>query len=85
MINERFRINILGDLELEDLCADVYFDDKILFVLTQELGYENMEIEVYPPPHGQKFWHFKMSEFEEVILYAKNRLWELRKMPEDNG
>jgi hypothetical protein len=79
MIIGNFRIDIVGDLEYEDLIADVYFNDQIVAVITQESGYENMEIEIYPPKI-QKFWLFKMSEFESAIQYAKKRLWELRKI-----
>lgn len=82
MIKKNFRIDIVGDLEYEDLIADIYFDDEIVAMLTQEFGYDNMEIEIYRPKN-QDFWHFKFSEFEEAIQYAKQRLFELRKLPED--
>lgn len=83
MINKKFRIDIIGDLEQEDLSADIYFEDQIIAVLTQEFGFENMEIEIYPPKN-QGFWRFKFSEFEDAIRYAKQRLWELRILPENS-
>lgn len=82
MIDKRFRIDIVGDLDYEDLIAEIYFENQILAVLTQELGFAQMQIELYPPLN-QKFWLFKMSEYEEVIQYAKKRLWDLRKIPDD--
>ncbi len=81
MISKRFRIDISSDLEYEDLVADVYFDDQIVFVVTQEHGFENMEIEIYSPENQGK-WLFKMSEFEDVVRHAKERLWDLRKIIE---
>lgn len=82
MINEKFRIDIFGDLDYEDLVADVYFEDKILVVLTQEEGFQNLRIRIYPPKDVE-FWDFRFDEFEDIINRAKNRLWDLRKMPED--
>ncbi len=79
MINEKFRVDIVSDLECEDLVADIYFEDQIFAVLKQEDGFENMQIELYPTKN-QPFWLFKISEFEQVIQYAKQRLWDLRKI-----
>ncbi len=83
MINEKFRTDILGDLDYEDLVADIYFEDEILAVLTQEEGFENLRIRLYPPIN-KEFWDFRFDEFDEVIQFAKKRLWELRKIPEDS-
>jgi hypothetical protein len=80
MIYNKFRIDIADDLDYGDLIADIYFEDQIIAMLTQEHGFENMEIKIYPPK-TRDFWAFKFSEFEEAIQYAKLRLWELRKAP----
>ena len=40
MINKKIRIDILGDLEYDDLVADIYFEDQIVAMLTQEFGFE---------------------------------------------
>ncbi|WP_041941533.1 hypothetical protein [Waddlia chondrophila] len=77
-----FRIDISGDLEYEDLVADIYFKDEFVAMLTQEKGYENLEIDIYPPKFKEA-WHFNYSEFEQALKYAKDRLWELRKLPEE--
>lgn len=45
MINKKFRVDIVGDLEYKDLIADIYFEDPIVAMLTQEFGFENMEIQ----------------------------------------
>ncbi len=84
MINKKFRIDILGDLEYNDLVADIYFSDQIVANLSQESGFENMEINIYPPPKNQNIWIFKLAEFAEALEYAKRRLWELRKNSDEN-
>ena len=65
MISDRFQVNIFGDLEYDDLVADIYFDDQIVAMLTQEKGYENLEIEVYSPK-DQDFWVFKFLFFSDI-------------------
>ena len=78
MINKKFRIEIVGDIDYEDLVADIYFEDQFLLMLSQEKGFENMQIEINTK-QNQKLLVFKLSEFEEAINFAKNRLWELRR------
>lgn len=80
---KNFRVIFVSDVDYEDLVSDIYFENKKVAMLTQERGYENLEIEIYPPLN-QEFWVFKFSEFEEAIQHAKRRLWELRKLPEDS-
>lgn len=81
-MEEKFIIRICSDIDYEDLVADIYFKDKIVAMVTQELGFENLEIKIYPPVNAE-FWVFKFSEFESAIQHAKQRLWELRKLPEE--
>ena len=81
MLHEKFRTDIVGDLDYEELIADIYFQDKILAVLTQENGFQNLRIKIYPP-QNQESWDFSFDEFEAIIHSAKQRLWELRKIKE---
>lgn len=82
MIFKNFRVDIVGDLDMEDLSADIYFNGRFVAMLSQERGFENLEIELHPPK-DTKFWVFNFAEFDEALQYAKNRLWELRKLPEN--
>ena len=82
MINADFRVNIFGDLEYEDLVADIYFKDEFVAMLSQENGFENLEIEIHLPK-GKEKWTFKFADFDRVLQHAKQRLWDLRKLPED--
>jgi hypothetical protein len=73
-----FKLIISSDLDYEELCAEIYFDNQFVAILTQEKGFENLVIEIYPPKN-QKIWLFKFSEFEKILKKAKEKLWEMRK------
>ena len=77
MKNE-FKIVISSDLDYEDLCAEIYFDNQFVAILTQEKGFENLLIEIYPP-ENKKNWSFKFSDFETILKNAKEQLWKMRK------
>ncbi|MFA6119334.1 MAG: hypothetical protein WC688_05405 [Parachlamydiales bacterium] len=72
-----FKIIISSDLSYEELCAEIYFDDQFVAILTQEEGFENLMIEIYPP-ENKKMWLFKFSEFEKTLITAKEKLWKMR-------
>ncbi len=80
MTSTEFRIIISSDIQYDDLCAEIYFKDQFVGILTQENGLENLEIEIHPP-QNTKFWVFKFSEFEAVLKSAKETLWKMRKLP----
>jgi len=67
-----------SDIEYNELCAEIYFDDQFVGILTQEHGFENLEIEIRPS-QNKKFWVFAFSEFEAVLKSAKEALWKMRK------
>ena len=77
-----FIIDVGSDQEHEDLVAEIYYrNDKVagfLAMITQEKGFENLEIEVYPRNDG-KPWRFQYVEFCAALEKAKKRLWELRR------
>lgn len=82
MTNKKFRIIIVGDLDYNDLVADIYFEDYLVAMLTQEEGFENLKILIYPPKNAEA-WDFRFDELQEAMMHAKNRLWDLRLMPEE--
>lgn len=77
-MNPRFRITVGSEPEYEDLVGDLYFDDMIICVLTQEGGFEAMRIQIFPPPGGGT-WNFAFAEFEEALAALRKRMWELRR------
>lgn len=77
-MNPRFRIVVGSDPEHEDLVGEIYFDDQIVSILSQESGIERVEMEFIPRTDGRP-WLFQLTEFEEALAAVKNRLWELRR------
>lgn len=74
-----FEFTIASDVDFEDLIADIGFGDNLVALLTQEEGFQNLRIRVYPPK-DKEFWDFRLDEFEDIIHRAKQRLQELRKI-----
>ena len=77
-MNPRFRFTVGSEPEYEDLVGDLYFDDRIVCVLTQEGGFEAMQVEIHGPPEGSA-WSFPLADFETAIGALKQRMWELRR------
>lgn len=77
-MTSKFRIIISSDIDYNELCAEIFFEDQFVGILTQEQGFENLEIEIHPPKN-KNFWAFKFSEFESILKSAKEALREMRK------
>ena len=78
MNEKKLEYSVGSDVDFEDLVADIGFEDKLVALLTQEDGFQNLRIRIYPPQNNE-FWDFKFDEFENIINKAKNRLAELQK------
>lgn len=83
-MNSRFRFTVGSSFGYEDLVGDLYFDDRILCVLTQENGFEAMKIELHGPPAGDT-WTFPLADFEAALTAMKRRMWELRRTYSDGS
>ena len=81
-MNSKFKIIMSSDIEYNELCAEIFFEDQFVAILTQEHGLENLEIEIHPPTH-KKFWSFKFSEFETILKSAKESLWSMQKFRDE--
>jgi hypothetical protein len=77
-MNPRFRITVGSEPDYEDLVGDLYFDGQIVAVLTQERGFDAMEIQLHGPPTGGR-WTFDLADFEAALSALKRRMWELRR------
>lgn len=82
MKEKKFNFTVGSDLDYEDLIADIGFDNQLVALLTQEEGFENMKIKIFPRANGES-WEFSLRDFEDVIKSAKERLWDLRKIDEE--
>ena len=77
-MNPGFRCTVGSEPDYEDLVGDLYFDDRIVCVLTQEAGFESMQMELHAPPGGDT-WSFPLADFEAALEALKRRMWELRR------
>ncbi|MBL8707248.1 MAG: hypothetical protein JNM30_20510 [Rhodospirillales bacterium] len=75
-----FRISVGDDSEHEDLTAEIYFRDRFVAIVSQESGLEAADIELHACPTGEP-WTFKFADFLDALGRAKQRLWELRRVP----
>jgi len=84
MKNFGFRFTVGSDPDHEDLVGDLYFNDRIVCVLTQEGGFESMQVEFYPAP-GEGSWTFALADFEQAFAALKERMRQLRKTSQAEG
>jgi len=82
MQNE-FRIRICSDLDYEEMVADICYENKFVAMITQENGIDKMEIEIFPSEQTSKSWIFQVDDFLKIIMFAKKRLIEMQKLPEE--
>lgn len=78
MKEKQFKYTISSDDEFEDLIADIGFENNLIALLTQENGFQNLRIRIYPPKN-KEFWDFRFDEFDDIIHSAKKRLEQLQK------
>lgn len=78
MVDGDFEIQVMDDPDYEDLIAEVLYKGEYCFLLSQEAGFQNMEIRVQCRPSGLS-WQFTLIELENAIGRAKERLWTLRR------
>ena len=77
-MKEGFDFIYADDSEYEDLIAEIYFDGEFVALVSQEAGFNLLDIQLHSRKSG-KPWHFKVNEFEGALEKVKRRLWELRK------
>lgn len=77
---KKWQIDIGGDPDFEDLVADIYYEHTSIARLSQEEGFDNLLITIYPPDVQE--WCMDLNDFESAIQHAKKRLWDLRRIEE---
>jgi len=76
--SNNFRVSVGDDPDYADLTAEIYYKETFLAMLTQDLGFEDLKLEIFSNPSGEP-WCFRMDDFLAVIEHAKQRLWDLRR------
>ncbi len=79
LLGNNYRISVGDDSEHEDLTAEIYFEETFLAMLSQEHGFEHLQLEIFPNPNKEQ-WVLSLEEFFKVVEAAKQRLWELRRI-----
>lgn len=84
-MNSHFRITVGSEPDYEDLVGDLYFDNQVVCVLTQEQDFEAMQMKLFCPKDGGTR-SFPLADFEEALATLKNRMRELRRTesPDDS-
>jgi len=74
------RIDVLSDEDFSDLIAELYVDGECLMIVSQENGFDSLDVEILPREDGSH-WQIKCEQLVELLAKAKARLFELRKAP----
>lgn len=78
MTFEGFDIDIMFPDEYSDFIAEITYKKHYICTIVQERGPGQFDISFGPIPDPLRLT-FKLSEFQEVLEYAKKRLHDLRK------
>jgi hypothetical protein len=79
MASSDFEVQVMDDPDHEDLIAEILYKGEFCFLISQEAGFQSLEIQVQSRQSGVP-WRFSMAEMEDAIERAKKRLWELRRV-----
>jgi len=74
-----FRVSVGDDPDYEDLTVEIYYKETFLAMITQDQGFENLELFLYPNPNNEA-WKFRADDFLATVEHAKQRLWDLRRV-----
>lgn len=78
-------VEVLSDQDYDDLIAEGYIGGECLLIVSQEDGFESLDVAILPRRDG-KPWQVKYALVEELLQKCKDRLWELRRVPpEETG
>ena len=73
-----FHVDLIFPDEYTDFIAEIYHKDRLVFVISQESGFENAEVEFSTDVRGSPE-KMSLSGLEAAIAYSKKRLFELGK------
>jgi hypothetical protein len=77
-LNSNWQLTLLFPDEFSDFIAEIYYQNEFVCLISQENGCNQLDIEIASKPNGES-WKFSLSDFEQAIEKAKQRLWDLRK------
>lgn len=71
-------IIVLSDVDYENRIAEMYTDGQFVGVLSQEAGFENLQVELHRGD-GQTPLTVSFDRLQYLLLKAKERLREVRR------
>jgi hypothetical protein len=77
-MTEDFRIDVLFPDEYQDFIAEIYFRQTFICLISQEHGFDNLEIEFNKYP-VQETVIMPLDDFRRAMDHAIQRLFDLRK------
>jgi hypothetical protein len=72
-----FRVDILYPDEYEDFIAEIYFEDNYICTISQDKGFEDLQMEFFNYPNTKKL-SVPLTGFSAAIDYAVIRLRDLQ-------
>ena len=82
MNRKRLEIEISSDLDYEEMIVNIISDGENIATLSQEEGFENLKIEIFPPLES-KSWVFFFDDFDKALQSAKKQLQTMHKLPDE--
>lgn len=64
---------ITSHVDYEFVCAEIYYDGQFFAQLSQEKGFDNLQIDIAPCT-DTKEWKLNYSELLQFLEFAKERL-----------
>lgn len=77
-MDAKFFIQLCGDLDYEEMVADVYYENHAVGMITQEKGVEDMEVKLFQLTVPNL--NMPLDDYIEALLEAKKRLIINRQM-----
>lgn len=78
MTEPQVRVVAASDQDYDDLIAEGYVDDECLMIVSQENGFDSLDVRILPRRSRQP-WDVKYDLLMDVLQKCRDRLWELRR------
>jgi hypothetical protein len=79
MTEPEIRLVASSDPDYDDLIAEVYLDDECLMIVSQDNGFDSMDVQLLPRRSSQH-WDLKYDVLIDLLQKCRKRLWELRRV-----
>lgn len=84
-IEDKLRVVLVGDLNYEELVADIVYDNGTILIITQEEGVEKMQVNFSPMRDLGTSCSVPLDSFISILRSAKQWLIESRDLAENEA